>query len=176
MTVFFRWASASWVLVAAWILFVILAYLLVGARRIPFSAAYVKKISRVPVLDTMFSFRVDRRVAALTALGELGRRHHAYFQIADIGFVLIYVVALPGALFTLSGSATLALLPVIGALTDVVEDAGILVALHEFPAPERPALAVAGAAGVVKHICFRSSLIAVVAGAGFVLIRRFFHA
>ncbi|WIX88822.1 hypothetical protein [Amycolatopsis sp. DG1A-15b] len=176
MTVFFRLASASWVLVAAWILFVILAYLLVGSRRIPFGASYVKNISGVPVLDTRFAFRADQGAAALQALGEVGRRHHAYFQIADLGFVLVYVVALPGALFALFGNAIPAMVPVLGALADLVEDFGILLALHKFPAPARSALAAAGAAGVVKHICFWPSLIAVVAGVGFVLIRRFFHA
>ncbi|WP_086846526.1 hypothetical protein [Amycolatopsis kentuckyensis] len=176
MISFFGWASATWVQVAGWFLFVILMSLLVFARRIPFSAAYVKHISGLPVLDTRFAFRADQGAAALKALGEVGRRHHAYFQIADIGFVLVYVVVLPGGLFALSGSAIVAMVPVLGAVADLVEDSGILLALHKFPAPARPALMVAGAAGVVKHICFWTSLIAVVAGVGFVLIRRYFHA
>jgi hypothetical protein len=108
----------------------------------------------------------------LAGLGEAGRRHHAYFQLADLGFVLVYAVVLPGGLFALFGSEKVALVPVIGACADLVEDCGILVALRKFPASARPALTVAGAAGAVKHLCFWPSLIAVVAGAGFVLIRR----
>lgn len=176
MISFFGWASAAWVQVAGWFLFVVLTSLLVFARRIPFSAAYVKHISGLPVLDTRFAFGADKGAATLRKLGEVGRRHHAYFQIADLGFVLVYVVALPGALFALFGSAIPAVVPVLGALADLVKDFGILVALQQFPAPARSALTAAGAAGVVKHICFWSSLIAVVAGVGFVLIRRFFHA
>ncbi len=175
MTIFLRWASATWIQVVGWFLFAVLAYLLVLARRVPFSAAYVKRISGVPVLDTRFAFGADSGTVALTELGEVGRRHHGYFQIADLGFVLVYVVVLPGSLFALSGSAILAAVPVLGAVADLIEDSGILFALHRFPVPARPVLTVAGAAGVVKHICFSSSFIVVVTGVGFVLIRRFFY-
>ncbi|MGW3963843.1 hypothetical protein ACWED2_28780 [Amycolatopsis sp. NPDC005003] len=176
MIAFFGWASATWIQVAGWFLFASLVYLLVFAHRIPFSVAYVKNISGLSVLDTRFAFGADQGAAVLAALGEVGRRHHVYFQVADLGFVLVYVVVLSGSLFALSGSVILATVPVVGALADLVEDSGILVALHKFPVPARPALAVAGSAGAVKHICFWSSVIAVVAGVGVVLIRRLFHA
>jgi len=174
MTIFFHWASVHCVQVVGWVLFVGLGCLLVCARRIPFSAAYVKHISHMPVLDTRIGFGVAEGSATLTALGEQGRRHHAYFQIADIGFILVYVVALPGGLFALFGSAIPAMVPVAGAVADLVEDSAILVALRKFPKPARPALAVAGVAGTVKHLCFWPSLIVVVAGGGSVLIRRLF--
>lgn len=161
MTSFLRRVSARRVQVVSWILFAGVLYPVAFARRIPFSAAYVAELTGVKVLDVRFAFGPDEGAAAVAALGEAGRRHHGYYQLADLGFAAVYAVALSGGLYALSGRKALAVIPLAGAVADFAEDIGVLVALQEFPAPARGALAMAGAAGVVKHLCFWPSLVAV---------------
>jgi hypothetical protein len=156
--------------------FMVMAYLIGVSRWVPFSAEYIRIHYGARVLDVMFVYSPGEGAATLRTLGDQGRRHYDFFQIADVAFLVIYAVALSSAIFALfrrgRSAAALALVPVVAAAFDVLEDIGVFVALRTYPDPSRTALFAASAFGAAKLILFILSLALVVLGVAVSLFRR----
>jgi hypothetical protein len=156
-------------LVAVVAVFVVALYLISFAPWAPFSAAYITTVSGGSgVLDLEFAYGPAAAAARLDALGPAGRAAYDGFQIADLIFPATYAVGLGSLILALwrpwPALAPLALVPVVGAAFDYVENIGVFVALRTFPEPSTAALVVASAAGAVKLVLSYVSQGLVVAG------------
>jgi hypothetical protein len=154
--------SAGWPLRLALGAFAVLGYLIACARAVPFSVPYIESHFGGTVLDVKLLYCPSEGADALTALGEEGRRHYGLFQIADVVFLLCYGMALASAVFALFRrnrlATALALLPLLTAGFDLVEDGAVFVALRTFPHPSRGALIVAAMAGTIKLAGFSGTV------------------
>ena len=173
--------SRGWRLAVAVAAFAILLYLISFATWVPFSAAHIRQISGGhEVLDLMFGYGPAAGAAALEALGPAGRAAYDGFQLVDIVFPASYAIGLGSLILALGRPwprlRWLALVPVVGAVFDYVENLGVFVALRGYPDPSAAALVVASAAGVVKTILSDVAQVLVVAGVlarvGRALVRR----
>jgi hypothetical protein len=168
--------SRGWVPWAVLGAFVVMAYLIGVSRQVPFSAEYIRNLSGGQVLDVRFAYSPSEGAVALRALGDVGRRHYNFFQIADVAFLVIYAVALSSAIFALLRrgrlAAVFALVPVVAAIFDVLENIGVFVALRTYPDPSRAVLFAASVFGAAKLILFILALALVVFGLALALFRR----
>ena len=149
--------SRGWALVAVVAAFVIALYLINYSPDVPFSATYINHLSGGhQVLDLMFAYTPTEGAQALTALGAAGRQHYNYFQIADLVFPATYAVGLASLIRALFRrwrvAALLALIPLITATFDYLENIGVFISLRTFPDPSHLALALASGAGAVKLV------------------------
>lgn len=149
--------SRGWALATVVAMFIVALYLISYAPRVPFSAKYIEDLSGGhDVLDLKFAYSPAEGAAALTALGTDGRQHYNYFQIADLVFPATYAVGLASLILALFRrwrvAAALALVPLITAAFDYVENIGVFISLRTYPHPSHQALALASGAGAVKLI------------------------
>ena len=161
--------SRGWVLAIFFGVFVVMAYLILYVSQVPFSVARIMQLSGDHrILDLMFAYSPSRGESSLAALGDEGRRHYNYFQISDIVFPATYAMALSGLILALFRhwriAAALALIPVVTAAFDYLENVGVFVSLRTYPDPSHAALALASTSGAVKFIGFYAALCLVVSG------------
>ncbi|WP_436493231.1 hypothetical protein [Actinokineospora sp. HUAS TT18] len=168
--------SRGWVLPAV-IGAAVVMTILIGGRWVPFGTVYIEDLARTKILDVRWTgYGSAEGAQVLHDLGEAGRRHYDYFQLADVGYLLIYGLALASAVYAGFGrgrlAAGLAMVPVGTAVFDALEDTLVFVALRTYPDPSRAALAVAGVVVVVKVLGFVASAGLAAAGGVVALIRR----
>jgi hypothetical protein len=158
--------SRGWPLAVVVAVSVLALHLISSAPWVPFSAAHVADLSGGQgVLDLEFAYDPATGAAALDALGPRGRAAYDRFQIADLVFPATYAVGLGSLVLALWRPwPALALVPVVGAVFDYVENDGVFAALRTFPTPSSTALAVASGAGAVKLVLGCVSLGLVVDG------------
>jgi hypothetical protein len=141
------------------VVFLVLLYLISFAPDVPFSDAYIRRVSGGHgVLDLMFGYGPAAGAAALDALGPQGRSAYNGFQLVDLAFPASYAIGLGSLILALfrrpwpARAYALALVPVVTAAFDYAENVGVFIALRTYPDTSTAALLLASGAGVVKMV------------------------